>query len=74
MLLLQLLHATSERNGDFQIMTVQLVGIAWFGIIQRRFHLLDRFDDVMRLLGQLTLLASEHQRVQIITDGAELTQ
>lgn len=73
-LLFQLLDAASERNGDFQIMAFQLVGVARFGIIQRRFHLLDCLDDVMRLLSQLTLFTSEYQRMSVLIDGAVLTQ
>ena len=73
-LLFQFLHAATKRDGDLQIMTIQLVGIARFGIIQRRFHLLDCLDDVVRLLGQLTLFTSKYQRIPILIDEVVLTQ
>lgn len=74
MLFFQFLQAPSQRDSHFQILMIQLIGIARFEIFERCFHLLDSLDYVMRLLSQLALLTSGHQHMQKMIDRALLTQ
>lgn len=51
--------APRQGNSDLELLIVQLVRAIGLLIFERCFHLLDRFDDLMRLLGELILLARD---------------
>jgi len=58
-LLLQCLQARNQWGSNLQVLILRLIFMAISGAIDRYFHLLDRSNDTLCLLGHLILLGGD---------------